>query len=52
MRKNYPSKKAKRKAAGVPVFVKQLDINGKVVHDINQFPESLRVREWPEYAIA
>jgi protein gp37 len=34
--------------AQVPVFVKQLDINGKVVHDINQFPKELQIREWPE----
>lgn len=36
------------KATNIPVFVKQLDIGGKVVHDINQFPEDLRVRQYPE----
>ena len=36
------------KEAGVPVFVKQLNINGKIVHDINQFPEDLRIQEYPE----
>jgi len=35
------------RAAGVPVYVKQLDIGGKVVHDINLFPEALKVRELP-----
>ncbi len=31
----------------VPVFVKQLHINGKLVKDINQFPEHLRIRQVP-----
>lgn len=35
-------------AAGVPVFIKQISINGKVEHDINRFPEDLRIREYPE----
>jgi len=35
-------------AADVPVFVKQLNINGKVVKDINQFPKHLQIREYPE----
>lgn len=34
-------------AGGVAVFVKQLAINGRVVHDITQFPEDLRVRDYP-----
>ena len=33
--------------ADVPVFVKQLDIGGKCVTDINQFPEHLRIRQVP-----
>lgn len=33
--------------AGVPVFVKQLDIGGKCVTDINKFPEHLRIRQVP-----
>ena len=33
------------KAAGVKVFVKQLHIDGKLVKDINQFPEDLRLQE-------
>ena len=33
--------------AGVPVFVKQLDIDGKCVTDINKFPEHLRIRQVP-----
>lgn len=31
----------------LPLFVKQLDIDGKCVHDIEKFPASLRVRELP-----
>jgi len=40
------------KAAGVPVFVKQLPTGprGKVTQDIATFPESLRVREYPAVA--
>ena len=34
--------------AEVPVYVKQLDINGQVVHEINQFPNDLQIREIPE----
>jgi protein gp37 len=34
-------------ATGTPLFVKQLDIDGKVVHDIEQFPEDLRIRQYP-----
>ena len=34
--------------AGVPVFVKQLDIGGKVARDINEFPPELQVREYPK----
>lgn len=33
--------------AGVPVFVKQLDIGGKCVTDINKFPAHLRIRQVP-----
>jgi len=32
----------------IKVYVKQLDINGKVVIDINKFPEDLRIREYPD----
>jgi len=35
------------RTAGVPVFVKQLDIGGKCVTDINKFPEHLRIRQVP-----
>ncbi len=35
------------KAAGVPVFVKQLDIGGKCETDINKFPDHLRIRQVP-----
>ena len=33
--------------AGVAVFVKQLDLGGKVVTDIEKFPEELRIRQVP-----
>lgn len=33
--------------AKVPVFVKQLDIAGKLVSDIDQFPEDLQIRQVP-----
>jgi protein gp37 len=32
----------------VPVFVKQLDINGRVSRDMSEWPADLRVRQWPE----
>ena len=35
------------KSCGLPVFVKQIHLNGKLVKDINQFPEHLRIRERP-----
>lgn len=35
------------RAAGVPVFVKQLDLDSKCVSDINKFPEHLRIRQVP-----
>jgi protein gp37 len=35
------------KAAGVLCFVKQIEVNGKVVHELEQFPKDLRVRELP-----
>ena len=33
--------------ARVPVFVKQLDIGGKLVKDIEKFPEDLQIRQVP-----
>jgi protein gp37 len=39
---------AQCKAAGVPVFVKQVSINGRVSKDVAEWPESIRVRELPE----
>ena len=33
--------------ARVPVFIKQLDIDGKCITDINKFPEHLRIRQVP-----
>lgn len=34
-------------SAGVPFFVKQLEIEGKVCHDVNRFPEGLRFQQVP-----
>lgn len=31
-----------------PIFIKQLDINGRVSHETTDFPEDLQVREFPE----
>ena len=39
-------------AAGVPVFVKQIHIDGKLVDDINKFPEHLRIRQIPWQAVS
>jgi len=36
------------KAADVRAFVKQLSISGKVEHNINKFPEDLRLRQYPQ----
>ena len=36
--------------AGVPVWVKQLDLNGKVSHDTSEWPEWARRRELPAHA--
>ena len=35
------------RAARVPVFVKQLDLNGQCERDITKFPEHLRIRQVP-----
>lgn len=37
-------------AAGVALFVKQLSIKGRVTGEIDDFPDDLRVREFPEPA--
>ena len=34
--------------AGVPVFVKQLHIDGNLVKDIDKFPKHLQIREYPK----
>jgi len=36
------------RAAGVSVFVKQIDVNGKVGHDPAVWPAKLRLREYPD----
>ena len=36
------------RAAGVKIWIKQLDIGGKCVHDISKFPKHLQIRERPE----
>lgn len=35
------------KTAGIPVFIKQLEINGKVNANMDNWPEDLRIREMP-----
>lgn len=35
-------------AAGVPVFVKQLEIGGKVTADVSLFPKHLQRQEFPK----
>lgn len=40
------------RTAGVPAFHKQMPINGRVSHDPSEWPEDLRVREWPAVATA
>lgn len=35
------------KAAGVAFFMKQMDVDGKVCKDVSQFPEHLRLQEFP-----
>ena len=37
------------RTAGVKVFVKQLDINGKVSHKMNEWPQDLRIRNSFEF---
>ena len=34
--------------ANIPVFVKQLHIDGRLVKDVNQFPEDLQIQEYPK----
>ena len=36
------------KIVNVPVFVKQIEVNGKVSRDPAEWPEVLRVQEYPE----
>lgn len=38
------------KAAGIPPFVKQIEIDGKVEHDMEKFPKDLRVQDYPKGA--
>ena len=35
------------RAANVPLFVKQIEINGKVSHDMTEWPGDLQIREMP-----
>ncbi len=36
------------RATGTPVFIKQLELNGKVSHNPEEWPADLRIRELPE----
>ncbi len=38
---------AQCRSAGVPVFVKQLDLDGRCERDISKFPKHLRIRQVP-----
>lgn len=38
-------------AAGVPVWIKAFNKDGKVTHDINQFPKDLQLRQFPEMEV-
>lgn len=38
------------KATGVPFFVKQLEVDGKVTGDVSKFPEDLQIQEFPSDA--
>jgi protein gp37 len=33
--------------AGVPLWIKGIEINGKVSHDMAEWPEDLRIRQMP-----
>jgi protein gp37 len=35
------------KAAGVPFFMKQLEVDGKVTDDVTKFPVDLQIQEFP-----
>ena len=35
------------RSVGVPCFIKQMEVGGKVTHDVNMFPQHLRVRMFP-----
>ena len=35
-------------AAGVPFFMKQLEVDGKVTDNMDDFPEDLRIQEFPD----
>lgn len=39
---------AQCEAAGVPVYMKQGPVNGRVSHDPSEWPEAARVRQFPE----
>lgn len=43
----YLSLVDQRESAGVPLFNKQVPINGRVSHDPLEWPERLRIRMWP-----
>lgn len=35
----------------VPVWIKALEIDGRITHDINQFPKDLQLRQFPELEV-
>lgn len=43
----FRSLAAQCKAVGVPFFMKQMEVNGKVTDNMDDFPEDLRIQEFP-----
>lgn len=43
----FESIRAQCKSAGVPFFMKQMELDGDVCHDVAKFPEGLNVQEFP-----
>jgi len=41
-----------RRSAGVAFFMKQMSVDGKVMGDVERFPASLRIRQFPKGATA
>jgi protein gp37 len=33
--------------AGIPIFVKQINLGGKIIRDVEKFPKNLQIRQVP-----